>query len=106
MEENRLVAGWNLVDDAGPIKRLVSWVTVRLLRIRWAEFAIGELEIEKINARYAGVKLRAQGSGVVEAVYDTFVEGCSIASRRAAMAAVRQFTETGNLILAQLAVDG
>lgn len=33
---------------------------------------------------------------------DTFVEGSGIASRRAAMAAVRQLIETGNLIRAQV----
>lgn len=101
VEENRLVADRHLVDDARPISLEISWVAARLLSVRWLEFADGELDINKLNARYAGIKLCAQDSKVVEAVCDTFVEGCGIASRRAAMAAVRQLLETGNLILAQ-----
>lgn len=101
LEENRLLADRHLVDDAGPIKLVISWVASRLLCIRWVEFAKGELDVNRLNTRYGGIKLCAQDSGVVEAVCDTFVEGSGIASRRAAMAAVRQFVETGNLILAQ-----
>lgn len=51
-EGNRLFATRNSVNDAGPIRLVISWVTGRLLSIRWTDFVRGELDINQVNARY------------------------------------------------------
>lgn len=105
-DENRLLAKRHLVDDVAEIKLQISWITSRILNIRWLNFAGAVEEMNQINSRYAGIKLCLERPGEVVAVCDIFVTDNSTSGKKSAMAAVRQLVETGNMILAQLAVDG
>lgn len=108
--ELRLGAVRHWGDDIAEIRLLISWVTDRLLSVCNSQFAPADLwggrgaaagAINQINSRYAGIKLYLMDSGMVGATCDIFACDASMSSKRAAMAAVRQFIETSNMILAQ-----
>lgn len=105
-----LHASRHLADDLRPIALQLFWATERVLGIRWngmaSEDAIGGRQAaleaaNAANARYVGIKLALRADGDIDAICDTYVCDFGISARKGALAAVRQFIESCNMILAQ-----
>lgn len=110
-----LNASKHLADDLRPIALQLFWATERVLGIRWSGMAseamIGRRQaaletVNAANAKYVGVKLALRADGYIDAICDTYVCDFGISTRKGALAAMRQFIETSNMLLAQWGSGG